>query len=52
MAKSEKTSKQVAKTASKALRNPKSVTPKQIRSIAASALTQAPDKRKPVKRKR
>ena len=44
MAKSETTSKRVGKLASWALRNPK--TPKHIKSIAASALTQRPDRRK------
>ena len=42
----ETTSPKVASIASKALRNPSGVTPKQIKSIAASALTQAPDKGK------
>ena len=40
----EKTSKRVAKLASKILRNPKS-TPAQ-RSVAGSALTQAPNRKK------
>ena len=44
MAKNEKTSKKVATTASKLLRNPK--TPKAVKSVAGSALTQAPDRRK------
>lgn len=44
MARNEKTSKSVASKASKILRNPKS-TPAQ-KSVAASALTQAPDKKK------
>jgi hypothetical protein len=47
----EKTSAKVASIASQALLNPKSVTPKQIQSIAASVLTQAPDKGKPKSRK-
>ena len=42
----ETTSQKVAALASQALRDPKSVTPKQIKSIAASALTQTPDKGK------
>lgn len=46
MAANEKTSKTVAKVASKALKDPGSVTKKQIKQIAASALTQAPDKPK------
>lgn len=44
MANNEKTSKSVASKASKLLSNPK--TPKQVKSVAASALTQAPNKRK------
>ena len=44
MAKNEKTSPKVAKIASKLLRNPK--TPKEVKSVAASALTQAADKKK------
>lgn len=43
MAKNEKTSKLVASKASKLLSNSK--TPPAVRSVAASALTQAPDKR-------
>lgn len=43
MAKNEKTSKKVASKASKLLRKSKS---KNVRSVAASALTQTPDKRK------
>ena len=42
MAKSEKTSKSVASKASKILSNPKST--KAMKSVAASALTQAPNK--------
>jgi hypothetical protein len=49
MAKNEKTSKSVASKASKLLRNPKSS--KAVKSVAASALTQAPNKRKPSKKK-
>ena len=44
MAKNEKTSKRVATQASKQLRNPKSS--KSQKSVAASALTQAPDKKR------
>ena len=44
MANNEKTSKSVASKASKLLRNPK--TSKEVKSVAASALTQAPDRRK------
>lgn len=44
MAKNEKTSKPVASKAAKLLRKPTS--PKDVKSVAASALTQAPDKKK------
>ena len=44
MGKNEKTSKRVASAASKVLRDPKSS--RAAKSVAASALTQAPDKRK------
>ena len=44
MAKNEKTSPKIATIASKLLSNPK--TPTKVKSVAASALTQAPDKRK------
>jgi IS1 family transposase len=44
LAKNEKTSGKVASIASKALQKPSSVTPKQIKTLAASVLTQAPDK--------
>jgi len=44
MASNEKTSKKVASKASKILRNPKSS--KAAKSVAGSALTQAPDKKK------
>jgi len=43
MAKNEKTSKSVGAIASKGLKNPGSLTNKQIKTIAASALTQRPD---------
>ena len=46
MAKNEKTSKKVASIASKGLKNPGSLTKNQIKSISASVLTQAPDKKK------
>lgn len=42
MAKNEKTSKAVGKTASKILKDPGAVSKKEIRSVAASALTQRP----------
>jgi hypothetical protein len=44
MARNEKTSKKVASKAGKILRNPKSS--KAAKSVAASALTQAPDRKK------
>ena len=44
MARNEKTSRKVASKASKILRNPKST--KAQKSVAGSALTQAPDKKK------
>ena len=50
MAKNEKTSKQVASKASKLLRNPN--TPKNVKSVAGSALTQAPDRKKPANPKK
>lgn len=43
MAKNEKTSKKVASTAGKLLQNPK--TPKHVKKVAASALTQTADKK-------
>lgn len=43
MSRNERTSKRVASRASKLLRNRK--TPKTVKSVAASALTQAPDKK-------
>lgn len=42
----EQTSSRVASIASKALHDPKSVTPSQVKAIAASVLTQAPNKGK------
>jgi hypothetical protein len=44
MANNEKTSKDVASKASKILKNPKSA--KDAKSVAGSALSQAPDKKK------
>jgi len=49
MAKNERTSKKVASKASKLLSNPR--TSKAVKSVAASALTQAPDKKGRGKRK-
>ena len=43
MSKNEKTGKTVGHIASQGLRNPGSLTNKQIKTIAASALTQRPD---------
>ncbi|WP_370337128.1 hypothetical protein [Parvularcula marina] len=53
MAKSEKTSAAVAKIASKAMKDPSSLSAKEIKSLAASALTQVEDKpkKKAVKKK-
>lgn len=42
----EKTSKQVASLASKALQKPSAITTKQIKTLAGSVLTQAPNKPK------
>ena len=44
MAKNEKTSSKVATTASRLLRSPS--TPKSVKSVAGSALTQAPNRKK------
>lgn len=49
MAKNEKTSKKVGKKASKLLRSKK--TSKTVKSVAGSALTQRPDKKKSKKKK-
>ena len=46
MAGNEKSGTKVGAIASQALRDPKSVTPKQIKSLAGSVLTQRPDKRR------
>ena len=43
MAENEKTSARVAQIASKAMQNPKSITPDEIQTLAASVLTQSPD---------
>ena len=43
MAENEKTSARVAQIASKAMQNPKSITPDEIQTLAASLLTQSPD---------
>ncbi len=46
MAVNEKTSARVAKIAAKAMKDPASVTKAEVKSMAASVLTQAPDKPK------
>lgn len=46
MAKNEKTSSKAASIASKGLKNPSSLTNKEIKTIAATALTQTADKSK------
>lgn len=46
MSKNEKTSNKVASIASQGLKDPGSLSNKQIKSISASVLTQAPDKPK------
>lgn len=46
MSKNEKTSGKVATIASKGLKDPGSLSKKEIKSLAASTLTQSPDKRK------
>ncbi len=44
MSANEKTSARVAAIASKAMQNPKSLTPEEIQTLAASALNQSPDR--------
>lgn len=46
MASNEKTSAQVAAIASRALQNPSSVTPEEVKQLAASVLAQAPDRQR------
>lgn len=46
MAKNEKTSSKVATIAAKGLKNPERLTKKEIQTIAATALTQSPDKKR------
>jgi hypothetical protein len=46
MARNEKTSKDVGKIASKGLKDPGSLTNKEIRKISGSVLTQRPDKKR------
>ena len=43
MAGNERTSARVAQIAAKALQNPSSITPDEVQTLAASALTQSPD---------
>jgi cytochrome c-type biogenesis protein CcmH/NrfG len=43
MAGNEKTSARVTKIAAKALQNPGTITPDEVQTLAASALTQSPD---------
>jgi len=52
MAKNEKTSGRVASIASQGLKDPSSLTNRQIKTIAASVLTQAPDHKKSSPKKR
>lgn len=44
MAQNEKTSARVSSIASKALQNPSSLSPSEIKELAASVLTQSPDR--------
>lgn len=46
MPKNEKSSKPMAKIASKALKTPEKVTKKEVQKLGGSVLTQAPDKKK------
>ena len=46
MARNERTGKRVGAIAAKGLKDPKSLSPKQIKSLSASALTQRPNKPK------
>jgi hypothetical protein len=46
MAKNEKTGKGVSSIAARGMRNPSSLSNKEIKAVSASALTQAPDKGK------
>jgi len=47
MARNEKTSKKLASLASRALQKPSSLNATEVKSLAASVLTQAPDKKPP-----
>jgi len=46
MTKNEKTSSQIGKIASKAMKTPSKLSSKEIKSLGASALTQRPNKKK------
>ena len=46
MSRNEKTSKEVGKIASKGLKNPGSLTNKEIQKLSGSVLTQRPDKKR------
>lgn len=50
MSKNEKTSKKIATIAAKGLKSPETLTKAEIKALAASVLTQAPDKKKPAKK--
>ncbi|MEL7540244.1 MAG: hypothetical protein AAGJ51_05030 [Pseudomonadota bacterium] len=50
MSKNEKTSKKIATIAAKGLKSPEKLTKTEIKALAASALTQAPDKNKRAKK--
>jgi hypothetical protein len=50
MGKNEKTGSKVGHIASQGLKNPSSLTNKEIKTLAASALTQRPDHKKPTKK--
>jgi hypothetical protein len=52
MGKNETTGKRVGQIASQGLRDPASLTNKQIKTLAASALTQRPDHKRPSKPKK
>jgi len=52
MAKNEKTSPRMARIASKAMRAPSTLTNSEIKSLGASNLTQAPDRKTPSKKGR
>jgi hypothetical protein len=51
LARNEKTSPKVAPLASKGLKNPKSLTPTEIKKVSASALTQTANKKPAAKKK-